>query len=292
MQVIHLLRALLFTIFSGSVQAADALVQKPFVVVVPSYNNAKYYEKNLDSIAVQQYENYRVIYIDDSSSYGTGEMVERYLSEHDLGGRVTLVQNEKNMGALHNLYYAIHSCDDEEIVLTLDGDDWFANENVLNRINAEYQNPEVWLTYGSYLQHPSMSGGMCAPFPKSIIKNSAFRSYKWVSSQLRTFYAKLFKLIKVEDLQHIDGKFYKAAYDFAIMFPMLEMAGSHHRYISDILYFYNKENPISDHRKGKNLQRRLAGIIRKKKRYARLENGVHHAVRGVTVAQLAAQERS
>ena len=36
--------------------------EKPFVIVVPSYNNEKYCEQNLLSILGQEYQNFRVIY--------------------------------------------------------------------------------------------------------------------------------------------------------------------------------------------------------------------------------------
>ena len=41
---------------------------KPFVIVVPSYNNSSWVEKNLRSIFEQKYDNYRVVYINDAST--------------------------------------------------------------------------------------------------------------------------------------------------------------------------------------------------------------------------------
>ena len=112
-----------------------AIEEKPLVVVIPSYNNAKYYERNLESVRTQNYENYRVIYINDASTDDTGELVAQYVEDHDMAANFTCVENEDNMRALYNLYHAIESCDDEEIILTLDGDDWFSHENVLKKIN-------------------------------------------------------------------------------------------------------------------------------------------------------------
>ncbi len=246
-----------------------AQVEKPLVVVIPSYNNAKYYQKNLESVRTQNYDNYRVIYVNDASTDRTGELVAQYVEEHDLVDRFTYVENEQNKRALHNLYYAIHSCDDEEIILTLDGDDWFSHDNVFKKINEAYQNQDVWLTYGQYQQYPNGRRGVCRAFPDNVIAKNNFRGYSWISSQLRTFYAKLFKSIKLEDLMH-QGKFFPAAYDVAMMFPMLEMAGKHIRFIDEVLYIYNRQNPISDsrvHRKEQSLGRGM----RKMSRYRPLE---------------------
>ena len=42
--------------------------EKPFVVVIPSYNNTKYCEQNLLSVLGQEYTNFRVIYLEDAST--------------------------------------------------------------------------------------------------------------------------------------------------------------------------------------------------------------------------------
>jgi cellulose synthase/poly-beta-1,6-N-acetylglucosamine synthase-like glycosyltransferase len=56
-------------------------VQLPFCIIVPSYNNAKseIYLRNLDSIFMQDYKNYRVVYIDDKSPDKTGDFVNEYI---------------------------------------------------------------------------------------------------------------------------------------------------------------------------------------------------------------------
>ena len=84
--------------------------QKQFVVVVCSYKNICYYEKNLNSILSQDYDNYRVIYVDDASPDGTGHAVERYLNHHSEGRRVDLRKNAVRQLAMANQYQAIHTC--------------------------------------------------------------------------------------------------------------------------------------------------------------------------------------
>lgn len=60
---------------------APAIDQKPIVVIVPSYNNRNHYQRNLDSIVLQNYTNYHVIYIDDVSPDGTGALVRSYIQK-------------------------------------------------------------------------------------------------------------------------------------------------------------------------------------------------------------------
>ena len=56
---------------------------------------------------------------------------------------------------------------------------------------------------------------------------------------------------------------------------MIEMAGERHRYISEALYEYNRENPISDDKKDRELQERIAIYIRTEQQpYQRLAEPV------------------
>jgi len=61
------------------------------------------------------------------------------------------------------------------------------------------------------------------------------------------------------------------AWDLAFMFPMLEMAQERHCFISDILYVYNNDNPINDHKVDTPLQLSTDRYIRQKNRYSRID---------------------
>ena len=249
------------------------ITEKSIVVIIPSYNNIKWYEKNLDMVAAQSetYTNWRAIYIDDCSKDGTGDAVEKYITDHNLGNKITLIKNSENHGAMCNLYNVINSCKDNEIIVTLDGDDWFPNNNVLFFINQVYKDENIWITYGQYIKYPNREIGHCEEIPYSVIEKNTFRSYKWVSSHLRTFYAGLFKKIKKEDLMK-NGTFYSVAWDLAMIFPMLEMAGKHSKFIDQVLYVYNCTNPISDCVKNSKLVVNSDHEIRAKQKYRKIDS--------------------
>jgi hypothetical protein len=117
------------------------------------------------------------------------------------------------------------------------------------------------LTYGQFRGIQSGQVGFCCEYPKEIIEAHAFRKYEHMPSHLKTFYAWLFKKIQKEDLLY-EGEFYKMTGDLAIMLPMIEMAANHYKYISKILYLYNEENSISDHRVDFEFQMKMAAHIR------------------------------
>lgn len=244
--------------------------EKPIVVVIPSYKNKQWYERNLASVFSQNYHNYRVIFIDDASPDGTGKLAKAYIKEKGEEERVTLILNSKRVGALANVYKAIWMCAPHEIVVCLDGDDWLSNDNVFTKLNEIYTREDAWVTYGQFAFYPDGSRGWAYQVPSDIIRNNAFREYQWCTTHLRTFYAGLFHKIKIDDLLY-EGEFYPMACDLAIMWPILEMAGTHSRFIPDVLYIYNISTALNDHKVDANFQQELGFHSRRKPKYTPIE---------------------
>ncbi|MGA9530562.1 MAG: glycosyltransferase family A protein [Candidatus Babeliales bacterium] len=252
----------------GCVQLVQGITEKPFVIITASYNNASWCTRNISSTLGQQYENYRVIYIDDASTDRTADIVKRFISEHDLWNKITLQVNSERRGHLYNQYYAIHSCADDEIVVIVDGDDWLAHDQVLAYLNRLYSGGDIWMTYGQFWYWKKERRGISRPIPDEVLENGTIRFYPlWILSHLRTFYAGLFKLISLDDLLY-QGQFFPMAVDVATMIPMVEMAQYHTAFIDEILLIYNDANQLSFHVQKKKEQERLHHeIIAKKKRY-------------------------
>ena len=244
---------------------------KRFVIVIPSYNNKDWYQKNLGSIFSQEYDNYRVIYIADGSSDGTAQLVEDYLEKSQQKERVTLIKNSERKGPLACMCQAIFSCDKDEIVVDLDGNDWLAHEKVLSKLNIIYTDPEVWMTYGQFIYFPSFKKGIASKVPSEIIDRNAFRSYGGGITHLKTFYAGLFQEIKKEDFLY-EGTFIQKAHDLVYSIPISEMAGSHIRFIPDALYIYNYSYPFNKNKDSTPLEGEMDRYIRRKEKYEPLRH--------------------
>jgi len=256
-------------LFLGHTTALGLLVngERSIVVVIPSYNNARWYKQNLDSIFVQDYSNYKIIYTDDCSRDNTHELVKRYVEERGFQDKVVLIGNQVRKGALENQYNMTYMCKDDDIVLFLDADDWLAHHGVFKLLNSIYADSNIWMTYGQFQIFPSGEKGWCYQYSREIIEQNGFRKAHQAPSHLRTFYAGLFKQIKLKDLYY-QGRFFQMTGDRAVMFPLIEMARYHVKFIPEVLYIYNMSNEINDHKVDGGLQVNLdVHYIRKLKPY-------------------------
>ncbi|MDB6080969.1 MAG: hypothetical protein JWO53_241, partial [Chlamydiia bacterium] len=265
---------ILFCLFSYECQAK--IPKNPpieFVIVIPSYNNEKWVIKNLESVVCQTYPHWSIYYINDCSQDSTGAILDQFILSKGIGNKCTVIHNKERRGALANLYTAIHNIDEKKIIVDLDGDDRLSNPYVLEYLASIYGKRTVnhpratWLTYGSFQSDPSGYPNCSSPFPPHVLKKRTFRSHPWRSSHLKTFYAKLFHLVKREDLLW-NGIFFPMTSDLAIMFPMLEMASQGHiRFVKKIVHIYNISSPLQDHKVNSQLQRKLEATIREQKPY-------------------------
>lgn len=264
---LHVLLALYLSTCVFSISSTD----RHFVVVIPSRNNSKWCERNLKALAEQWYTNWHAIYINDASTDDTQQKVEAFIKEHHLEDKIRLINNETRQGAMANIYKSVYMSDDWDVIVIYDGDDWFSFPNTFNVLNRAYADENVWMTYGSYRDHPGGGRGSCSyQVPSQVIESNSFRKNRWCTSHLRTFYAWLFKCIKTENLK-INGEFLPMTCDQATMFPMLEMSGGKAKYIKDILYVYNMENPQNDNKVDPALQVAMEKYVREQQPYEPLK---------------------
>jgi glycosyltransferase involved in cell wall biosynthesis len=243
--------------------------EKSFVITIPSYRNAKYYEQNLHSVFSQNYENYRVIYVDDASPDETYEKVKNYVTEKGQWHRFTLLKNEINRGSMFNHVLMSQYYRDDEIVVALDGDDFLASDQVLKDLNRVYANPQVWATYGQHISYPDYTVSRCLPKKFSTLKKGAVRELPWFTSALRTFYGGLFHRINVRDFLY-EGSFLPMASDLAYICPIVEMAREHVYCTAGIWYIYNLGTGINDSKKSRSKQVFFEEYIRNQPRYEKL----------------------
>ena len=155
---------------------------------------------------------------------------------------------------------------DNDIIVEIDGDDWLPDSKVLERINNLYLDNDVWVANGSFKYSNGKNGFSSKQKNFDDLRNSRF-----TASHIRTWRAFLWRKIKEEDLKDENGIYWKVTGDLSFMFPMLEMSGEeHYRFMSDINYVYNEQNPINDHKVDLTLVNEIAVKIRAKEPYKKL----------------------
>lgn len=242
-----------------------------YKIIIPSYNSEKWIKKTLDSVVCQSYKNYDVTIIDDcSTDANQRDIIESYCLKFSTNSnKWKFIFNKDRKYSLYNIVNGIYSssCKDEDVIIILDGDDWFYNNDVLNKVNNCYIKNDIYMTYGQYIYYPNNQQGHCSEVCREIIDSKQQRNIDWVFSHLKTFKFKLFKNIKREDFLDTNGKFMKRTGDLAIMYPIAEMAGHKIKFISDILYVYNIETLLNDFKIDSKEQCRLTVLIKNKNKY-------------------------
>lgn len=246
--------------------------RRHFVIITATYNNAAWCMRNLDSALSQTYTDFEMIITDDASTDGTANLIAQHIQELGAQDRVKLIRNATRQGAMANQHAMIHNyCVPVDIAVILDGDDWFINPQVLEYLSQVYADPNIWLTYGQFIEYPSGAPGFCVDMPQEIVLGNSFRGFSDIPSHLRTFYAGLFQKIDRADLCTRDGQWLSMCADIAAMFPMIEMArNGHFKFIAEPLLVYNSSNPINDYKVSKSLQRSIDLDVRSRVRYGAL----------------------
>ena len=123
-----------------------------FCIIIPNYNNdhgeykGKTFLQNcIESVLNQTYKNFEIIIVDDMSTDTSVETVENYVEKDK---RVHLIRNSRKRynGGSRNvgIEYAMNNLDFDYFAM-LDSDDFFVDENVLQKINDNLWDCELML---------------------------------------------------------------------------------------------------------------------------------------------------
>lgn len=200
-----------------------------FVFVAPIFNAASTLAQMLASIVGQSYSNWRVELLDDVSDprQRTAEHKIIRAFQHVLAetGRspnqiqVTWNSDDPIKGKqweVANVLKGINTCEDDDIICRIDGDDWLTDLDALAQLNAcytQYDVDVVWSNHRWGFSDKNISG----PMPP----NADPYAYAWVSSHLKTFRKRLINGINDTNFRGENGEYIRRAGDQAIFLPIL-----------------------------------------------------------------------
>ncbi len=234
MKLISLYSLLVLSNLYISIQSNQNLPEKKIVIVIPSYNNPlKFTRECLESVLMQKYSNYEILFSDDCSPQPNIEQIHKQLiAELDMHKRITYRRNKQRLGPLGNRWNAIHSINQDNIednrniiVANLDGDDIFLRSDALTIINEMHE--YAWTTWGSFSILPSKNiYSACQPVPAHVIAQNNWRSCPISLSHVQTYRLSLLKDLPLYTyLYH--GNFYPAATDLQSIWGACEKSGIH-----------------------------------------------------------------
>lgn len=237
-------------------------------IVVCVWNADKYIIRCINSIKNQNDKNFLVYIIDDLSTDKTVDHIKNEIADDK---RFNLIVNSEKKFKLRNLDELISTFDDDDVIIELDGDDYFYTQDVVEDIRKVYSNPEVWLTNGSFVYTNGLMGFSSKCNPHTIRRDT------FTFSHMRTWKSFLWKQIPKEYFKDVDGNYFISAPDVAYTFCLIELAGEkNYIFLPKIYYVYNAESPYNEHKpnsasgNGFNDQNRCAQVSRNRKKLQKL----------------------
>jgi len=215
-----------------------------FVILIGSYNNEQWVKDNLNSIISQTYTNFKVVYYNACFTDNTYNLAKEYA---DKDKRIVLVTTpERNL----KTWFFEHVTEweeirDNDIVCILDGDDFLANEEVLNYLNEVYNKTNCWMTYGGMIV---WNGGditqeaypQNSEPPPEVKLNKLYRQDLWRYSHMRTCRGFLWKRTKKEDFRSKHDGNYLSMCDLSTVYGFLEMCPSDKIFrVDQTIYIWN-----------------------------------------------------
>jgi len=243
-----------------------------FKIVTPLYNAEDWISLTIKTVLSQDYDNFEWVIIDDMSTDNSVNIIKD-MTSHD--SRVKLIENKEKKFALKNIHEGTEHGKPKknDVIVILDGDDWFPNPRVLTYLNEVYQDKDTWMTYGNHLNWPDIENEPFPIFgyPSEVVENNKYRNFRYLASHLRTYKYGLWKKVNKEQFLDENGEYWQTCADIATMLPLCELAGPRAKFLSKALYVYNNVNPLNDYKVYTGLQKQEETKIRNKKPHDRLE---------------------
>ena len=109
-------------------------------VILPTYNRSEYLGRAIESVLNQNYNNFELIIIDDSSTDKTSEVILKYKDS-----RIRVVKNQENIGFVKSLNKGIKQANGKYIARLDDDDFWTSPDKLEKQVAFLENNPDYVL---------------------------------------------------------------------------------------------------------------------------------------------------
>lgn len=213
-----------------------------FSIITCNRNNEKWIQKHIESVKNQTFTDYEHIIIDDASTDKSIDVIKDCV---DRSKTKVFVRKERTF-ALKNHILGLKKASGD-IIVHLDGDDWFYDSNVLEYLYEVYEKEQCLATYGSWVD--SRNPQYIQTYKHPTHKSSDVRKNKhWYFTHLRTFKRELASAINGMDLFDEEGLMNDIGADAALLTSIYEYALHTGKvvYIDKPLMYYNSATGNND----------------------------------------------
>ena len=137
-------------------------------VVIPNYNHARYLPRCLDAVYAQDVAAGEVIVIDDASTDGSVELVERYAQRFP---NLRLLRNPANRGVVDGMNRGLREARGDYLVFAA-ADDWILPGLLSRSLALLGRHPQAGLCSALSLQATD-EGGATRPLPTAVVLDRA-----------------------------------------------------------------------------------------------------------------------
>lgn len=211
---------------------------KSFVVIIFSKEDSSSI-KTLQSICSQNYKKFRVVYVysdESSKSYLSAKSFSEKIGKNF---KIEFVKSIETSAAINPLFSILASCQDQDVIVHLDSSDFLIDDNVLDKINEQYKDPDVWLTYSDFIEEKTQKKKGLKPVVNKTLREFSPKNSPWMLSHLKSYYAGVLKqaLPSISE----DEKGLGVMEDKTLMLSLFKMAKWHVRFIPDALTVHGEQ---------------------------------------------------
>lgn len=121
-------------------------------IALTNYNNSKFLKEVVQSIVIQDYTDWEIIFVDDCSKDNSVEIFKNLVEWHGIENKVKICVHEMNLGYGASLADAIE-LSTGDLIAVVDSDDALAVTEALGIMVREHDKyPDVSMTYSNYFE--------------------------------------------------------------------------------------------------------------------------------------------
>lgn len=216
-----------------------------FTIFSPTRNAGPYVVKCIESVLGQSFTDWELFYISDASDDATFPLALGYSLTDN---RVHVVSNPVRVGSVQNFLNVFPQMRGD-IIVQLDGDDWFSSPDSLAIIDSYYrQDEEVEATNGTW--QPSSTAGCTSDRNITYERLWRFRDGRGVAHPARTWQRPLtarFLQERPSFMLDANGKLPDRVFDVVVFSHAIWYARKIAT-VREIVYTINLDNPLRDHK--------------------------------------------